>query len=275
MQLDTILITKLLRQLSDGTSIDLSEYDREVLLDHRIMIVNNGWAIGVPLPGDDKIVTMKLKELTPEGREYLRLAQAGSSEAEDSKHETISLDSLPQRPLTVNLTDEQWVLLGWLVQAHQSGELESEFLVGWTFGGPYIPSVSFEELPSNLTKGHLEVLADEGYVKVWSSQAHTYHVVFRQAAFDIFSPPNRSSRNASHLVARRDFIDDYFNMDEFRSLCFEMYIDFDNLGGETKSGKALSLVSMLDRSWEIPRLDARLKALRPKAFVERFGDTVD
>lgn len=54
-----------------------------------------------------------------------------------------------------------------------------------------------------------------------------------------------------------------FNQEELRTLCFDLGIDYDDLPGEGKSGKARELVSYLSRAGRLPRLIEAARDLRP------------
>ncbi len=41
----------------------------------------------------------------------------------------------------------------------------------------------------------------------------------------------------------RDIIDEAFDLEEFRDLCLDLDVEYDNLPGETKKGKAGTLAS--------------------------------
>jgi Effector-associated domain 7 len=56
-------------------------------------------------------------------------------------------------------------------------------------------------------------------------------------------------------------LDKHFNMEELRTLCFDLDVDFDNLRGEGKTGKARELVVFLDshdRIHEIVEIGSKL-----------------
>lgn len=55
----------------------------------------------------------------------------------------------------------------------------------------------------------------------------------------------------------------YFNLDQLRTLCFDVGVDFDDLAGEGKSGKARELVVFLDRHGRLHDLNNRCAELRP------------
>lgn len=56
----------------------------------------------------------------------------------------------------------------------------------------------------------------------------------------------------------------YFNLSELQTLCFELGIDFDDLGGEGKMNKARELISYLDRHGRLPELVQILRQQRPQ-----------
>ena len=60
-------------------------------------------------------------------------------------------------------------------------------------------------------------------------------------------------------------IDDHFDKDELQTLCFDMGVNYDDLSGENKSGKARELIAYCERRDKIPDLVARCKKLRPTA----------
>ena len=54
-----------------------------------------------------------------------------------------------------------------------------------------------------------------------------------------------------------------FDLEELRTLCFDLDVDFDNLRGESKAGKARELVLYMKRHQQLDRLAARVEELRP------------
>jgi tetratricopeptide (TPR) repeat protein len=59
------------------------------------------------------------------------------------------------------------------------------------------------------------------------------------------------------------FIADRFDLEELRTLCFDLGVNYDELGGEGLSAKARELLAYLDRRDRIPDLTAASKRLRP------------
>lgn len=64
-------------------------------------------------------------------------------------------------------------------------------------------------------------------------------------------------------IAIRQRLSRYFSQDEFRTLCFDLGVDYDNLAGVTKDEKARELVVRLDRDGKLAQLLKRGKELRP------------
>jgi hypothetical protein len=64
-------------------------------------------------------------------------------------------------------------------------------------------------------------------------------------------------------VALREILSDRFNLDELRTLCFDLHIEFENLGGETKRAKAREIVAYCERAGRLDVLVAAVRKLRP------------
>lgn len=63
------------------------------------------------------------------------------------------------------------------------------------------------------------------------------------------------------------FIIDKFDREEMRTLCWELGVDYDNLRGEGKAGKARELVAYMQRYDRLPELAAKVRALRPTGAI--------
>lgn len=72
-------------------------------------------------------------------------------------------------------------------------------------------------------------------------------------------------RNALHQFLAR-----YYTLDELKSLCFQLFVDFDNLGGDTKIAKARELILHLERSGHIEDLLPILGREKPIVFRREF-----
>jgi formylglycine-generating enzyme required for sulfatase activity len=79
------------------------------------------------------------------------------------------------------------------------------------------------------------------------------------------SPAGVAAVQPGQLVRLREILVARFNNDELRTLCFDLGIDYDNLGGEGKAGKARELVAFLERRGGTADLIALGQRLRPDA----------
>ena len=71
-----------------------------------------------------------------------------------------------------------------------------------------------------------------------------------------------------HLARLRQNIAEYFNLDELRTLCFDMGIKHENLAASTLDGMARELVDYCKRTDKLRDLVAKLTDLRPKVSWE-------
>lgn len=71
------------------------------------------------------------------------------------------------------------------------------------------------------------------------------------------SPDTPSPTHLWHILRDRT------NIDELRSLCFTLHLDYDTLPGSNRSGKARELVAYFDRRHALEQLGAALTQLRP------------
>jgi hypothetical protein len=65
------------------------------------------------------------------------------------------------------------------------------------------------------------------------------------------------------LTGLRESISKTFSKDELRILAHDLDIDYDDLGGETKTNKVLELIAFMQRRNQLPTLVKRLRELRP------------
>lgn len=70
-------------------------------------------------------------------------------------------------------------------------------------------------------------------------------------------------KEGTSLTELRQVLVTRFNEDELRTLCFDLGVDYDDLPGEGKVGKARELVAFLDRRSRIPELLKFGRQLRP------------
>lgn len=65
-------------------------------------------------------------------------------------------------------------------------------------------------------------------------------------------------------------LDDSFDNEELRTLCFELGVEYDNLPGTGKKGKARELIRYLERRERIPDLLTVIKQKRPYLVWRRY-----
>ncbi|MBP6016163.1 MAG: toll/interleukin-1 receptor domain-containing protein [Candidatus Promineofilum sp.] len=79
-----------------------------------------------------------------------------------------------------------------------------------------------------------------------------------------------SQPNATQL---HQFLIDHFSLDELKTLCFNLGIEFDDLGGDGRAGKARELVLVMQRRLRVDHLIAHLSQARPEAYRQRFQES--
>lgn len=72
-------------------------------------------------------------------------------------------------------------------------------------------------------------------------------------------------RNALH-----QFLIRYYTLDELKTLCFQLFVDFDNLGGDTKNAKARELILQLERSGHLDDLLPIIGRAKPVVYRREF-----
>jgi formylglycine-generating enzyme required for sulfatase activity len=69
------------------------------------------------------------------------------------------------------------------------------------------------------------------------------------------------------------FLVDHFSFDELKTLCLNLKVRYDDLGGEGLTGRARELVLYMERHGRIVDLCAVLAQLRPDSYHSAFGET--
>ncbi len=64
------------------------------------------------------------------------------------------------------------------------------------------------------------------------------------------------------------FIITHYDRKEFRTLCFDLDVEYDDLGGEGRSDKARELVRHVERRRQLPQLSNLLRQTRPDLFEQ-------
>jgi hypothetical protein len=60
----------------------------------------------------------------------------------------------------------------------------------------------------------------------------------------------------------------HYSLEELQTICFDLGVDYDNLGGSGKSGKARELIQYLERRGRLDELATVLREDRPEQFTE-------
>lgn len=74
-----------------------------------------------------------------------------------------------------------------------------------------------------------------------------------------------TGRSQPELTRLRQVMTDYFGLDELRTLCFDLRVDFENLAGEAKEGKARELIALMARNGRLHELVAAGRRHKPQA----------
>ncbi len=182
--------------------------------------------------------------------------------------------------------DKLWDVLPQIV-----GQLRNEFLL-FTFGyiiliiaiGVFAPGI-VDALGRELFY-LLVALAFASYVglriaDVWSKKRETQPASAPQpppekpngdkppAPPNTETPPPTPGSSTLPQKQLLDLLDRHFKEDELREFCYsEMNIDYENLGGEGKRGKARELVAYCERRSLLPRLVETIRRARPDIPLE-------
>jgi formylglycine-generating enzyme required for sulfatase activity len=66
------------------------------------------------------------------------------------------------------------------------------------------------------------------------------------------------------------FLVDHFSLDDLKTLCFYLDVEFDDLGGDGRVGKARELVLLARRQSRLERLDEMLRRMQPEVYRQQF-----
>ncbi len=69
------------------------------------------------------------------------------------------------------------------------------------------------------------------------------------------------------------FLVQHYTLDGLKTLCFNLFIDFENLSGDTKNAKARELILQLERAGRLSDLEAALGREQPRAYQREFAKT--
>ena len=99
--------------------------------------------------------------------------------------------------------------------------------------------------------------------KVLSSLYDTVHDLESWQRWNRPDEPEKIAR----LKAMRDCIVQHFSMGEFRTMCFDLGVSFDDLEGDTLEDKSRELVLFLNRVGRCPELVLYCREKRPNAKI--------
>jgi len=77
----------------------------------------------------------------------------------------------------------------------------------------------------------------------------------------------------THLTKLQRFLINHYSLDELKSLCFELDIEYENLGGRTRNNKSRELILHLGQNGRFDELFSQLETSRPRAFEHASFDT--
>lgn len=98
-----------------------------------------------------------------------------------------------------------------------------------------------------------------------SSLSQPFEAAQTSSGFSQFVTEKAASPSRNIVLALRDNLNTYFSESELKSLCFDLGIDYENLGGSTKSGKVLELIQMTQRHGRLSELVDLVRQQRPHA----------
>ena len=81
-----------------------------------------------------------------------------------------------------------------------------------------------------------------------------------------------TSHSASYARALHKMLEQHFDLEEVRTLCFELEVDYDNLRGEGKSSRNRELIMLLARQGRLPALVALARKERPSIIWPSVPD---
>lgn len=67
-----------------------------------------------------------------------------------------------------------------------------------------------------------------------------------------------------------DFLSRHYTLDGLKTLCFNLFVDYDNLSGDTKHAKGRELILHLERAGRLGDLEAVLGRQQPRAYEREF-----
>ena len=101
-------------------------------------------------------------------------------------------------------------------------------------------------------------------IRIMRGEALTSEALSRSAARRLLRQPE--SKGASpNRTELRNRLTQRFSIDEIKALCFDLGVEFEELGGDTKSAIALNLVAYMERRDQLDKLIAAIDRNRPRS----------
>ena len=75
------------------------------------------------------------------------------------------------------------------------------------------------------------------------------------------------------LPQLHQFLLDHFNTEELKNLCLNLFVEYEDLGGDGRSGKARELVQMMKRHGQLEHFCVILSQARPDAYRNAFSQS--
>lgn len=85
---------------------------------------------------------------------------------------------------------------------------------------------------------------------------------------------SKSSIMSTELTQLRKLLIQHYSLDEFRTLCFDLGILYDNLGGDGLSGKARELLLLIGRQQRFAELLHHMQTERPDLDMTGLTSTL-
>ncbi len=179
-----------------------------------------------------------------------------------------------------NLTPEQRGLLRWLGK-YESEVKNKEYEVAWR-PGDRIPVIAngmtprSRQAPGSLTRLNIEEMERQRFLTCsWGRDSVKF--ILTAAAYGALTPKvfegsasidpaPAATLNHAKVVQLSKIINGVYDDEEFRHLCFEINVKYDDLRGETLRGKVEALVLVLDRAGRLDELWEKIRQDRPHAF---------
>ncbi len=145
-----------------------------------------------------------------------------------------------------------YALMDWVVEA---ATFTLEEVLAEAANRPVFITAS-QRLRDDVVIRLLHVLVTQGYLQ---QSQNGYDVVWGR---DKVERPKTGERRGSRQQLFEQ-VDDAFNEEELKNLCFRLNVEYDSLPATGKTNKARELVAALERNGRIPELTRLIRELRP------------